>query len=243
MSKRIGALSTYLLISLSLILNLAFVAVAGYWTLMRGGIQHVSAKAIIGVKPMDYSQARRELYRKADRLELGKRPIVMFGDSLTGGGLWEEWFGPSVLNRGIGGESTREALARATDVADLQPARVFVMLASNDYQKVPVEETRRNISAIIRTIHDRSPRSEVYVESLLPAPSREQERWTRVVNASLQSVASEEHARWIDLAPAFADGDLMREGLTVDGTHLNAKGYELWQRALAPYVLGPATRL
>lgn len=229
-----------LLFALSVALNIAFCLIAGCWVYKRGGLRYVTAKHVAGIDPGDYARAKRELYRDVDRVRPSTHPTVMFGDSLTSGGLWGEWFGPNVLNRGVGGENTREAASRAPDIADLHPARVFILLGTNDFEKIAPRETQRNLNAIIHTIHDRSPRSEIFIQSVLPAPQRFRVSWVYDVNHVLRSVAVENHAHWIDLTPAFANGEVMRQELTVDGVHLNVTGYAVWKNELAPFVLASA---
>jgi lysophospholipase L1-like esterase len=235
-SKLLSRHLVWMILFASLALNLLFSGLMGYALYKRGGLKYLTAKDISGLGPRDYAMARRELYKDADRLRATSQPTVMFGDSLTGGGLWDEWYGPNVLNRGIGGEDTREAVTRAADIAALHPSRVFIMLGTNDYRRISPKETRRNIGKIIQDIQERSPRSEIFIESILPPAERSRIAWVGQVNDGLHSVAEERHARWINLVPSFSDGPFIFRSFTVDGVHLSAAGYAVWRQALAPYV-------
>jgi lysophospholipase L1-like esterase len=214
----------YALVSdLSLALN--FVC-AAYWLhkRSRGGTAN------------GHVQMRRDLYRDADQHKTSASAVVMFGDSLTGAGLWTEWYGTAVLNRGIGGETTREALERAADLADIRPARVFILLGTNDYPAISPEESGRNVESIVQMLRQRSPETAIYIQSLFPPPGKGQrELWVRSLNQTLQAVAARHGAGWIDLYSVFADGAVMRHGLSSDGVHLTLQGYALWRQALAAY--------
>lgn len=226
----------YLSLALSLSLNVALGAAAGYWLYMRGGLSRFSIKAVKGVDQREAKNVRRELYRDIDFSKRKTRPIVMFGDSLTAGGLWSEWYGPSVLNRAIGGETTADGLARVPDVSKLRPSKVFVLFGTNDYEVFSPEETVRNVRSIVEALRFQSPTSELYVESLLPTVTRTREGWVSQVNASLKRMADAEHVHWVDLYSYFLDGGLIDESLTIDGIHLSARGYRVWRKVMDPFI-------
>ena len=60
------------------------------------------------------------------------KAVVMLGDSITEGGIWNEWFpNQNILNRGIGGETAPQVLAR-THTAISEPKAVFLLKGTND---------------------------------------------------------------------------------------------------------------
>lgn len=89
--------------------------------------------------------------------------IVAFGDSLTEGvgastpengyvGVLERRLGITIVNRGVAGNTTADALARIdTDVTPLHPNIIIILLGGNDYlKKIPQQETFANLSQIIK---------------------------------------------------------------------------------------------
>lgn len=66
----------------------------------------------------------------------GSRAIVFLGDSLTSGCEWRELFGHqlTILNRGIGGDTSAGVLKRVSTVAALRPVATFLMIGTNDAQ-------------------------------------------------------------------------------------------------------------
>lgn len=99
------------------------------------------------------------------------RPIVAFGDSLTSGrGLRPGEAYPAVLerlvraanlpfrvvNHGVSGETTAEALGRLDAALAENPAILIVALGANDgLRGVPVSEVRANLAKIIETAQNR----------------------------------------------------------------------------------------
>ncbi|NLO90621.1 MAG: hypothetical protein GX410_01330 [Elusimicrobia bacterium] len=91
-------------------------------------------------------------------------PIVCFGDSVTAGlgvetsqaypALLAQLTGRRVVNAGVSGDTTEDALARlGNDVLALRPGLVVIEIGGNDYLKqVPFEQTKRNIDDIIGRI-------------------------------------------------------------------------------------------
>ena len=56
------------------------------------------------------------------------------------------------------------------------------------------------------------------------------------MNASLQQIADDNDAYYLDLYPIFVTGDgTLRPDLTTDGLHLNRQGYLVWRSAIALY--------
>jgi lysophospholipase L1-like esterase len=87
-------------------------------------------------------------------------PILFFGDSLVEGvgatrghdlpALLSNTLGEPVLNFGVAGDTTRQALARVRSVQAEHPRLVLILLGGNDFlQKVPRDETFANLRSII----------------------------------------------------------------------------------------------
>ncbi|OGE76019.1 MAG: hypothetical protein A3C85_00605 [Candidatus Doudnabacteria bacterium RIFCSPHIGHO2_02_FULL_48_21] len=92
--------------------------------------------------------------------------IIAFGDSLVTGyglttvgddfvSLLSKRTGSQIINAGLNGDTTGSALSRLEkDVLSQDPRIVIVLLGGNDaLRHVPVEETFRNLGAIIDGIH------------------------------------------------------------------------------------------
>ncbi len=89
------------------------------------------------------------------------RDVIAFGDSLVAGvgsssGGFVSLLGESVINLGVSGNTTRDALARIEELDAYKPKVVIVLLGGNDFlRKVPEAETFSNLSQIIQEVQKR----------------------------------------------------------------------------------------
>jgi lysophospholipase L1-like esterase len=172
--------------------------------------------------------------------------IVFLGDSISEGGPWEELFPDlRVRNRGIGGDTTDGVLARLEQVTRAQPAKVFLLIGTNDlFRGTSVSEIATNLAAILDGLKQQTPDTEVYLQSVLPrAPSYRGS--IEALNARLAEVALEHGAAWVDLYPAFFDPETggIRGELSNDELHLLGPGYALWKEQIEMQVRAGATSL
>lgn len=165
--------------------------------------------------------------------------VVMLGDSITEGGLWQEWFpGAPLRNRGIGGETTADILRRL-DTAIGRPAAVFLLIGTND---ITAGSSLRAITDDVRTllteVERRAPGTPVLVQSVMPRTPRFRDD-IRLLNRAYQVLVDQagDHVEYLDLWPALADeqGDLIK-AFTQDGIHLNGLGYAAWVDVLRPHL-------
>jgi lysophospholipase L1-like esterase len=184
----------------------------------------------------DQQQHRRDQFRA---LGASNGTVVFLGDSITEGGLWNEWFPHvPVLNRGIGGETSADLLARL-DTAIYSPSAVFLLIGTNDLgMAIAEDDILANIEKSLDTITAQAPDAPIFLQSVIP---REPRLRTEVVslNRRLERLAATMSPRvtFVDLWPTFADecGDL-RPQYTLDRLHLNGDGYLAWVCLLRPLV-------
>ncbi|WP_328609532.1 GDSL-type esterase/lipase family protein [Amycolatopsis sp. NBC_00345] len=165
--------------------------------------------------------------------------VVFLGDSITEGGLWDEWFPDvAVLNRGIGGERTAGVLSRLDTAID-EPAAVFLLIGTNDLMGlIPHEEIARNVAAILDGIEERAPGTPVFVQSVMPRAKSYREEVQALNRRYVQLVDERpEHIRYVDLWPALATPEsTLDRRFTRDRLHLNGRGYRAWVKILEPLV-------
>jgi len=91
--------------------------------------------------------------------------IVAFGDSLVEGvgastgndfvSVLSRQLEEPIVNLGVRGDTTADALLRLDQVIAQDPKVVIVLLGGNDYlQQIPKAETFANLNQIVTTIHD-----------------------------------------------------------------------------------------
>lgn len=161
--------------------------------------------------------------------------IVFLGDSLTEGGPWEELFPDlRVRNRGVAGDTAEGVLARLGQITRATPAKVFLLIGTNDLQRGHSDDAIvAKITEILDRLKQETPDTEVYLESVLPRAPRYREA-VEALNARLSEVALERGSAWIDLYAAFLDPETggIRAELSNDELHLLGPGYALWKEQI-----------
>ena len=205
--------------------------------------------ALMGLTAM--AQANQDPYyaRRAtlfEELPIGKKDIVMLGNSLTDGGEFNELLNNRhVKNRGIVGDIIQGLIDRIDPIIKGQPNKLFIMTGVNDISHdVSADSIARAMEKLIVMVKEGSPRTKIYLQSLLPFNNDVRE-WKLLkgrdhvvveANALLEQVARRQGVTWINLYPLFVDDQgRLRADLTNDGLHLMGKGYLIWRDAIKPY--------
>ncbi len=168
-----------------------------------------------------------------------KADVVMLGNSITFGVNWNELMGrTNIVNRGIGGDLTQGFLHRLEYVYNVHPKLCFIMGGINDiYENIPVEKIFENYTDILDSLraHNIIPviQSTLYVS---PKWKKAAEKNIEVekLDRMLIEYARKEKVLFIDLNRVLSEHNTLKDELTLDGVHLNAKGYELWRGELEP---------
>ena len=172
----------------------------------------------------------------------GEKRVVFFGDSITAGWPLDQFFpGRPYVNRGIGGQTTSQALVRfRQDVIDLEPTAVVILLGTNDIAgntgAISVQDIEKNLASMaelahahriavvfssVTPVHDYTPQSDIAFPLRPPAS-------IRALNGWLKTYCAQSGATYLDYFSALVDGaGLLRKELATDGLHPNHAGYEL----------------
>ncbi len=180
--------------------------------------------------------------------------VVFLGDSITDSWRLNEYFtGRAFVNRGIGGQTTSQMLARfRQDVISLSPKVVVILGGTNDIANgIAPHQIEDNLAMMgdlakahgikvvfasitpVNDYHkDADPRYET-TKSRPPATIRE-------INAWIQSFCMSGGFAWMDYYAALADtAGQMAVDYSDDGLHPNAKGY----RMMSPVVTATIDRI
>jgi lysophospholipase L1-like esterase len=196
-------------------------------------------------------------YAEADSklMSPGKLPRVVFlGDSITENWRVNEYFvGRDFVNRGIGGQTTLQMVARfLQDVASLRPKVVVIEAGTDDVAAgITPAEIENNLTTLgdlakvygikaafasilpVSDYHkDVDPRNEI--TKIRPLAT------IKAVNAWIQMHCVSEGLSYIDYYSAMIDqSGQMQADLSDDGLHPNAKGY----RVMSPIALDGIGRI
>lgn len=185
-----------------------------------------------------YNRIHRSIFESMPRNEGG---IVFLGDSLTDYVPFNELLpGLPVINRGIAGDNTLGALIRIDEVISLKPAKLFILLGTNDIvYNMSAEKTAENLTAIIRKVKEGSPETKIYLETIMPTnPNYETHRPNDVINSwneRVRAVAKETGCTLIDTHTHMAENGILPDRYTVDGVHFSGEGIVRWVEFLKPF--------
>jgi len=170
-------------------------------------------------------------------LPQSERDVVFMGDSITEGWKYGDpaFYTHGWIDRGISGQTTPQMLLRfPADVLALRPRIVHIMAGTNDIAgntgPTTIDAVVANIAAMvtlakaagIRVVLAATPPSARFSWSpdIKPAPL------VADLNGRLRALARNENIVFVDYAQAIGMPDgAMRDELTLDGVHPNARGY------------------
>jgi lysophospholipase L1-like esterase len=173
----------------------------------------------------------RQLRLASFRADSARADIVLLGDSHIENGDWASLLvGRSVLNRGIGWDTTQDVLDRLDEVIARKPRIVLVHIGIVDlrYGRDPatVADNIHEIAARLRQAGIRT-----YVQSVLPVSARLREQTNERVRAVNEALRGDRD--FLDLHPILASEGALQPTLTTDGAHLSGPAYDLWAQQIA----------
>jgi len=211
--------------------------------------------------------AHEQLVEKARR---GGIDIYFAGDSITRRwgtsdaayrDLFDNWrrnfFGWNAANFGWGGDTVQNILWRLTngELDEVRPKVIVLLAGTNNVGAEPrhgvagqvVDEVSSGISAILSVVRQKAPSATVILTGVIPR--RDREGGTSLmptigaINRKVAALADGRGVRYVDINGRLAEKDgILIGGMTVDGLHLSAVGYQVWADALKPIfaeILGP----
>ncbi|MCQ2143868.1 MAG: GDSL-type esterase/lipase family protein [Bacteroidales bacterium] len=227
---------------------IAFVLAA--WQLSAQTPYKAQVDSLVALAPAynEYNTMRRGLF---NNFPIGRKDIVFFGDSITDRCEWADLFGNNkhIRNRGISGDRVRWMFDRYEQIAEGKPAKIFFLAGVNDIRNhTHANEVFMMTVELMARIHEISPKTKIYVESLLPI------RLDRPANAKFQEANLTEridkcngwlkewcdttdYVTFIDVASSLKDenGEMIGD-YTIDGLHPNFLGYSVWKSLIEKYV-------
>ena len=177
-----------------------------------------------------------------------EKTLVCFGDSITAGYgldaaqsypaaletlLAKRGYSYRVVNQGVSGNTTKDAVARVNSIVALHPDVVLVEFGGNDgLRGLPLEATRRNLDSVLTTLQAAKVRILLVGITLPPNYGAE---YVQSFNAVYRDAASKHH---VPLMPMLYDRIYTVPGtIQEDGIHPTAKGSELIAEHLVPLLL------
>lgn len=183
----------------------------------------------------------------------GDVDVLFIGDSIThawesaGQQVWKKHFEPlKAANFGIGGDQTGHVLWRITEGKELEgiaPKVAVLMIGTNNTGGQSAEQIADGIKVIVKTIHDKSPKTKVLLLAIFPRGEKAGTPIREKISAINKNIASLDDGgktvKYLDIGAKFLseDGSLSKD-IMPDFLHLTPRGYEIWAEAILPSVQG-----
>ncbi|MDY0903543.1 GDSL-type esterase/lipase family protein [Pedobacter sp. CFBP9032] len=150
----------------------------------------------------------------------------------------------NALNRGIGGAVTNDITFYLNDIVfPYQPRQIVLYVGENDLpdaQTTPDSVLNRTVN-LYKAIRAKLPNVPIVYISIKPSPSRNAFKEKAIAsNALIKTFLSKEaNTKYVDVYSLMLtrDGKLRPELFVEDMLHMNAAGYAIWRKAVAPYLV------
>jgi acyl-CoA thioesterase-1 len=178
-----------------------------------------------------------------------EKTLICFGDSITAGYgldsvnqsypsdlerlLTASGYHYRVINQGIAGNTTKDAVARVNSIVALHPDVVLVEFGGNDgLRGLSLEITKKNLDAVLTTLQAAHIRILLVGITLPPNYGPD---YVKSFNAVFRDAATKHH---LPFMPMLYEGVYQVPGtIQADGIHPTAKGSQLIAEHLVPVLL------
>ncbi|WP_419465707.1 SGNH/GDSL hydrolase family protein [Aliivibrio fischeri] len=167
-----------------------------------------------------------------------KADLVLFGDSITEWGPWQDVFThiPHV-NRGIAGDTTFGMLRRIETTLAVQPKLITIMAGINDLsQGFSVDSVFDNYTKILA--YWQRNNCEILVQSTLFCGQKLVHLNAQVaeLNGRLVTYCQQHQINYLDVNAVLCPNQFLSNEFTCDDLHLNARAYSTWINLLQPKI-------
>ncbi len=175
----------------------------------------------------------------------GDVDLVFLGDSITqgwergGAETWKKYYGQrKATNFGIDGDQTQHVLWRIDhgNFAGISPKLIVIMLGTNNAGHNTPGEVAEAMGIIIKRLRDKLPGTRLLLLGIFPRGFKADDA-LRAANAkaneAFSKLADNKWIHYLDIGQEFLekDGTISPE-IMPDGVHPNARGYEIWAKAI-----------
>ena len=184
----------------------------------------------------------------------GDVDVLFLGDSITDGwrgfnpknksggkNVWDKNFAPlKAVNFGIGGDRTEHVLWRIQngELDGIKPKVAVLMIGTNNTGANSAEQIAEGITAIVKTIHDKSPSTKIVLLAVFPRGKQIPNPGNTKIIAINQIVAKLDgkNVKYMDIGDKFMKDGQIPADIMPDYLHLSEAGYQIWADAVAPTV-------
>ncbi len=215
-----------------------------YWLLL----------AVIVISGTVFSQQAPPFYKEIQQFKQQDSAVAVprNGILFIGSSSFTKWKdlpsyfpGYPVINRGFGGSSLPHLVQYAPDIIfAYQPKQIIVYCGENDLAgdaAVTGDTVFERFKTLFQLIRAQLPEVPIAYVSMKPSPGREKylpamREGNRLIQKFMQA---SKKGTYINVYNAMLEeqGNVMTDIFIEDRLHMNAKGYAIWQRIIAPFLI------
>ena len=186
-------------------------------------------------------------FKKQDSLNPPPTGAILF----VGSSSFRKWTdvssyfpGYTIINRGFGGSTLPDVTLYIDDIIlPYHPKQVVIYCGDNDLASsdaITADSVLGRFKVLFDGIRTKLPGENIVFVSIKPSPSRARlKEKMEKANLLIQTYLSlYTHTAFVDVYHKMlnADGTIMSDLFLEDNLHMNAKGYAIWQKEIAPYL-------
>ena len=187
-------------------------------------------------------------FKKMDSVSPPPKNAILF----VGSSSFRKWTnvqeafpGYKIINRGFGGSTIPDVINYADDIIfPYEPKQIVIYCGENDLASsdtITADKVTGCFKSLFFLIRDRMPNVPIVFVSLKPSPSRER-LWPQMEEANKaikQFLKKKNNTAFVDVYHKMLkrNGSLKADLFIEDNLHMNSKGYDIWQKAIEPYLL------
>ncbi len=187
-------------------------------------------------------------FKKQDSLSTPPQNAILFVGS-SSFRMWtdvqSDFPGYTIINRGFGGSTLPDVIRYTRDIIiPYHPKQVVIYCGDNDLaasDTVTAATVTKRFQQLFYSIRKELPKATITYVSIKPSPSRMHlMNKMKVTNARIKKfLKKQKRASYIDVFTPMltADQKPKPEIFLKDSLHMNKEGYQIWQKAIKPYLL------
>lgn len=187
-------------------------------------------------------------FEKQDAISFPSKDGILFigSSSFTKWKDVKDYFpGYPIINRGFGGSSLLDVIRYEKEIIfPYLPKQIVIYCGENDVASsdtITAKIVFQRFKKLFTDIRAAIPGVPIVFVSLKPSPSRWQmkDRMKAANKYIKKYLAKRKKTDFVNVWDAMLDGDgnPMKDIFLSDNLHMNAKGYAIWQKLIAPYLL------
>jgi lysophospholipase L1-like esterase len=188
-----------------------------------------------------------EAFKKQDQLIPPPANAILF----VGSSSFTKWTDVStyfpgyiIINRGFGGSTIPDVIRYTADIiVPYHPKQVVIYCGDNDLASsdaITADSVFERFRVLFELIRTNLPGENIVYVSIKPSPSRARLREKmEKANLLIQTYLSlHRNVAFVDVYHKMLnpDGTIKSDIFLEDSLHMNARGYAIWQKAIAPYL-------